>query len=231
MHRIAHALARRLRVGATSTATPPAGEVFDAWARDGRDDGMELAHGPVVWRVLRQLNLDPDSRYLDIGCGNGYTVRWVAVERGATAVGLDASREMVTRARALSADLVNASYVHAVFPRHSLPAASFDVIFSMETMYYMSDLDKALREVSSLLKPGGIFVCAVDFYRENRASHGWTSYVGTEMNLMSARGWRRAFRHAGFQSVSQERVIVPRSEAREHWHATAGSLVTRGRRG
>lgn len=228
--RIFRAVRRRLGHGPQSSEVRPAGEVFDAWARDGRDDGMEHAHLPVVRRILEGIGLSSGTRYLDIGCGNGYTVRWAAAERGATAMGLDASREMVARARALSAGMPNVSFAFAAFPEHSLTGASFDVIFSMETMYYMTDLDEALREVLRLLEPGGLFVSAIDFYRENRVSHGWTGYVGTEMKLMSARGWRRAFERTGFQSVSQSRLVVPEAEAREPWHATVGSLVTSGRR-
>jgi len=228
MNRIVRAVARRLGLGATSIHTRPAGEVFDAWARDGRDLGMEQAHGPVVRRVLEELELGRGSRYLDLGCGNGYTVRWVASERGATAVGLDASEDMVARARTLSQGMADVSFARGSFPDHALEPASFDVIFSMETMYYMTDLDVALKEVLSLLKPGGLFVSAIDFYRENRESHGWTGYVGAEMHLLSARDWHRAFERAGFRSVSQERLIVPEAEAREPWHATVGCLVTRG---
>lgn len=231
MKRIVRAIARRLGLRPAHPALRPAGEVFDAWARDGRDDGMQRAHGPVVRRIFDRLELDGTSRYLDIGCGNGYTVRWVASQFGSTAVGLDASREMIARASALSIALPNVSFVCSSFPRHSLPAATFDVIFSMETMYYMLDLHEALTAVLNLLSPGGIFVSAIDYYRGNRASLGWPGYVGAEMKLMSARNWRRAFEGAGFQSVSQTRLVLPATEARERWHATVGSLVTTGRRG
>lgn len=228
INRILRAVRRRLGQALPRRGIRPAGEEFDAWALDGRDDGMESAHGPVVRRILQDLTLDSRSRYLDIGCGNGHTVRWVATRHGATAVGVDASKEMVARARALSEGLPNVSFEWASFPDHSLAAASFDVIFSMEAMYYMTDLPAALGEVLDLLKPGGIFVSAIDYYGENRVSHRWTRYVRTKMKLMSARQWHRAFERAGFQSVSQERLVIPEAEARERWHATVGSLVTRG---
>lgn len=228
MPRIVRALARRLRIGSRPAATRPAGEVFDVWARDGRDEGMEVAHGPVVRRVLEGLELGPDVRCLDVGCGNGYAVRWLASRCGASAVGLDASPEMIARARALSEGLPDVSFECAAFPEHSLPARSFDVVFSMEAMYYMSDLDEALRAVLDLLAPGGLFVSAVDYFRENRESLGWPGYVGADMKLLSAPEWRQAFERAGFRSVSQRRVVVPEDEAKERWHATVGSLVTTG---
>jgi len=191
---------------------------------------MEVAHGPVARRVLASLGLGPDSHYLDLGCGNGYTVRLVSARYGATAVGVDASSEMIAKARSLSPHSPDVSFVCASFPRHSLPERSFDVVFSMESMYYMVDLDEALRAVLELLKPGGVFACAVDFYQENTASLGWPGYVGTDMKLLSAQEWRSALEAAGFGAISQRRVVIPEGEAQEPWHATVGSLLTVGRR-
>jgi SAM-dependent methyltransferase len=204
-------------------------KVFSTWALDGRAAGMERAHGPVVRRVLDGLQLPADGWYLDIGCGNGYTVRWMAARlpRG-RAVGLDAAPEMVKQARELSGGCVGAEFHEAAFPRHDLPLGRFDAIFSMETLYYLPDIPAGLAEIRRLLKPGGAFISAVDFYEENPESHEWPEYVGLRMVLLSAAQWARAFEGAGFARVRQERLRVPPEEAVEHWHATVGSLVTTG---
>lgn len=224
-------LLRRLGGRRARHAAAPAGTVFDAWAQDGRDAGMERGHGPVARRVFQSLGLSPGDWYLDIGCGNGYTVRWAAaLLSGGQAFGIDASPRMIERARSLSAGDTRAAFAVAVFPLHDLPLSSFDVIFSMETLYYMTDIPAALREIRRLLKPGGAFVSAIDFYAENRISHDWVSYVGARMSLWNARHWKREFERAGFTDVSQERLLIPADQAVERWHATVGSLVTRGRR-
>jgi len=224
-------LIRRLRGRQARSAAVPAADVFDTWAQDGRDAWMEKGHGPIARRVFQSLRLSPDAWYLDLGCGNGYTVRWASalLSRG-RAFGIDASPRMIERARALSAGDPRAVFALAVFPLHDLPLSSFDVVFSMESLYYMRDIPAALGEVYRLLKPGGVFVSAIDFYEENRISHGWVSYVGAGMSLWSARRWKRAFERAGFTEVSQERLVIPAEQAVERWHSTAGSLVTRGRR-
>ncbi len=36
---------------------------------------MERGHGPVARRLVDRMQLAPDAWYLDIGCGNGYTVQ------------------------------------------------------------------------------------------------------------------------------------------------------------
>jgi len=208
----------------------PSGEVFDAWATDGRAATMESAHGPVVRPLIDHLDLAPDAWFLDLGCGNGYAVRWAAARLPeGRAVGIDASPEMIQRARELSRDNPRVEFHEASFPQHPLPRRSFDAIFSMETVYYFPDLPAALAEVRRLLKPGGGFLCAVDYYRENPDSHCWPEYVGARMKLLDAKGWRRAFETAGFAAVRQERLVVPKEDAVEPWHATVGSLVTTGR--
>lgn len=211
--------------------TRPARVVFDEWAAEGRDEGMAEAHGPVARRVLDRLHLPPDGRFLDIGCGNGYAVRWAAARMPeGTAVGIDVSPEMIRNARKRSQGLENVRFERTGFPDHSLPAGAFDAIFSMEVFYYFSDVAAALEETLRLTRPGGEFACVVDYYEENEASHGWPELTGTPMKLMSADEWRGALEAAGFVDVRQDRITLPAEEASQDWHATVGSLVTVGRR-
>lgn len=219
----------RLRHEAAITARTR--EAFDTWALDGREGTMERGHGPIARRVFDSFHLLDDAQYLDIGCGNGYSVRWAAAiaPRG-RAVGLDLSPEMIRRARELSAGIPNAAFMESAFPRHELPLSSFDAIFSMEVFYYLPDPEAALREALRLLKPGGTFASAIDIYREHPMARKWIKYVGTSAKLWSGPHWRRAFERAGFVEVAQERMVLPPGEAVEVWHSRVGSLVTRGRR-
>ena len=203
--------------------------VFDDWALRGRAEGMEHGHGPIARRAFEQLHLTSDSRYLDIGCGNGYTVRWAAeAAPEGRAIGIDVAPEMIRRAKELSADLPNAEFHLATFPEHRLPRGSFDAIFSMEVLYYLPSLPKALEEIARLLTRGGRFACVVDFYRENEASHSWPDDVGVAMRLLSAAEWKAAFEAAGLKVIEQTQITVPAEEASEEWKTTVGSLLTVG---
>ena len=206
-------------------------QVFDDWAVRGRAEGMETSHAPFVRPTFDRLALVPDAWYLDIGCGNGYTVRWAAhAAPDGKAVGIDLSSEMVALARSLSRDIPNAEFHKEAFPEHTLPRDRFDAILSMEVFYYLPDLTAGLAETLRLLRPGGSFACMVDFYGENEISHSWPTDVGVEMTLLDEVGWRSALGAAGFTDIEQHRVKLPVEEASEPWRAAQGSLLTLGRR-
>ncbi|HKY31133.1 MAG TPA: class I SAM-dependent methyltransferase [Candidatus Polarisedimenticolia bacterium] len=206
-------------------------DVFDDWARSGRAEGMERGHAPAARAAFERLGLTATSRYLDIGCGNGYTVRWAAAAapRG-LAVGVDLSEAMIERASALSEGIPNVRFAAGDFLTVTPPGAPFDAVFSMEVLYYLPGLQAGLERVRGLLVPGGLFACVVDYYTENPASHSWPDDLGVPMTLLSAEGWAAAFRRAGLDLVSQERLRHPAGEGVAAWKLAEGSLFTLGRR-
>ena len=207
-------------------------EVFDSWAQSGRADTMEQGHTINASRAFQKLNVTAGQRYLDVGCGNGYSVRWAAeVDSSVQAIGVDVAEGMVKHARSLSAEHPNARFIHASFPFPELKAECFDAIFSMEVLYYLEDLTWALQHIRRLLKPGGMFVSTVDFYQENPASHSWPTDVGLEMNLLSAAQWKAAFEEVGLEVVAQEQLTHDLQEGEEPtWQHEVGSLMTLARR-
>lgn len=181
-------------------------EVFNEWALGGRADGMERRHGPFARRAFDWLEVAAGDRYLDVGCGNGYTVRWAAaVDPSVRAVGLDVAAEMIALAERMSAGQANAAFIRDRFPSERLADASFDAVFSMEALYYLPDLDAALAAIRRLLAPGGRFACVVDFFEEHEASRAWPDDLGVAMKRLSAAGWREAIARAGLELAHQER--------------------------
>lgn len=209
----------------------PVRDVFDDWATRGRAEGMETGHAFGARAGFERLELAPGDHYLDVGCGNGYTVRWAAPLVGdeGHAVGIDLSPNMVERARTASAGLGNVQFDEAAFPQHALPRDAFRGIFSMEVLYYLPDLDGALEEIARLLVPGGRFACVVDYYRENPDSHSWPDDLGVPMTLLSMAGWRVAFEAAGLTVREQTCIQWPLEPGSEPgWKHTQGSLLTVG---
>lgn len=214
-----------MAIDSTSVAT-----VFDDWAARGRAEGMERGHAHAAKAGFDMLAVGADSRYLDIGCGNGYSVRWAAtVAPTVRAVGIDVSSKMIERARSQSSQLPNCEFLCGAFPTSELAAASFDCIFSMEVFYYVADVAAAIADVTRLLAPGGRFVCIVDHYAENQASHSWGPDMNLELHLESEAEWRALFAGAGLAAIDQRRVRADSVAGQEDtWKQIEGSLLTSG---
>lgn len=89
---------------------------------------------------------------LDVACGDGQDLKHYA-SLGAHVTGIDASRELVSKAKALVGD---AAVSHGYM--EDLPYAdnSFDVVLSKWAMQSSRDVPKVINEMHRVLRPGGI---------------------------------------------------------------------------
>jgi len=189
-------------------------ETFDQWAENGRDMGMEEGHGDVVRQVIEQLEIRPGEKILDLGCGNGWATRILAQKHaGVQAIGVDASPRMIARADELHSFTIRARYEHGSFEALDFRDGEFDRLFSMEALYYASDLEKALSEAFRVLKPGGQATVIVDFYKESPATADWGNVMGLDLHYLGEADWKAAFEAAGFSNVETQRVIDSRAPA------------------
>jgi arsenite methyltransferase len=189
---------------------------FDEWAKSGRGENMEYGHGDVVAQVLEQLNIRAGFQVLDLGCGIGWATRLLAESSpGVQAIGVDVSPAMVAEAEKLSSLRIRARYEVGSFEDLDFPDGKFDLVFSMEALYYSPDLAKALQEVHRVLKPGGHAEIIVDCYSGRPSTETWPSAVGLNLQVLSEADWQAAFQAAGFDKVKTERVIDRRGAGDE----------------
>jgi len=219
-------------------------EEFDDWAADGRDKGMEARHWHTAKHALAAMPVEEGDTVLDLGTGSGYALRALAETRGIGAgYGIDGSPEMARNAASYTEE---PEIAFLIGDFGSLPFAGdrLDHAFSMEAFYYASDPTETLSEVHRVLRPGGTFHCAVNYYEENVHSHGWQADISVEMTRWSAAEYREAFRETGFHVATQENVPdteteIPdpgefptegfeRREAMVERYRTLGTLLTVG---
>lgn len=133
----------------TASNTTQAGRGWDAGLYDDRH-AFVWRHGAALIELLAP---QPGERILDLGCGTGHLTARIAAA-GATAVGLDASAEMLAKARAAypQLELVHGDACSFVF------AEPFDAVFSNATLHWIKKPEAVLRCVRDALKPGGRFV-------------------------------------------------------------------------
>ena len=101
----------------------------------------------------------------------------------------------------------------------------FDIIFSMESIYYVDSIEVALEKIYKLLKSGGQFFCGIDFYTENKATTRWANIMKIQMHLHSKKEWKQFFRNAGFEVKTKH---IKDSKNRKKWKRELGTLFITG---
>jgi len=209
-------------------------EEFDAWAEAGKDRGMEERHWHTAKHILARMPIDGGDTVLDLGTGSGYALRALRERDIGRGYGLDGAPAMTQNARSYTED-DQIGFVVGDFG--SLPFAddSVDHVFTMEAFYYASDPIETLEEVRRVLRPGGTFYCAVNYYEENVHSHHWQETISVEMTRWSREEYRAAFREAGLYVAEQDNVpdretdIPPASEFPHEGFDTREEMVERYR--
>lgn len=109
--------------------------------------------------VLRMLDRIPGSKgkILDIGCGPGIYTRDLLL-RGWEVWGMDLSPKMLEQAKESIKDLPSASRAHfstGQMENLAFDPSFFDAVICIGVLPYVDSLEKAVLEVSRILKPGG----------------------------------------------------------------------------
>jgi ubiquinone/menaquinone biosynthesis C-methylase UbiE len=139
-----------------------------SFAHDNRDlaelydriSDVQLAGGQ---RLVERLGVSAGARVLDVGCGTGRLVAWIAECVGPTGMvaGIDplAERIEIARSRTGGGDGGGGGVVtFAVGQAEDLGAfadASFDVVCMSSVLHWIDDKARALGEIRRVLRPGG----------------------------------------------------------------------------
>ncbi len=184
---------------------------FNEWARAGRGEGMEKGHRPVGEQAIDRLDLPRDARILDVGCGSGWATRLMAEKVSAgSVIGIDIADEMVQLAAESSLSFENVEFKVATAEALPFRDAAFTHAFSMESLYYYTNMVAALREIHRVLSDGGVFVTVIDLYLENSPSHQWIPTLKVPVHLLGIPDYREMFEESGFVNFKDERLYDPK---------------------
>jgi cyclopropane fatty-acyl-phospholipid synthase-like methyltransferase len=112
----------------------------------------DLAH---LDHLIQVSGIAAGSRVLDLGCGNGMIAEYIADQTGAHVTGIDFIELAILDAQAgTEAKRERMSFRVMDISRLDFPSASFDVVISIDTLYF-TDIYETLRPVIPMLLPGG----------------------------------------------------------------------------
>ena len=131
--------------------------------------------------IVSQYRIEPGMRVLELGCGTGsmWKGRSELIGLCSKLVLSDFSEGMLETAKQNVGTYENLEY--RVIDIQNIPYedVAFDIVIANMMLYHVPDLDRGLREVRRVLKPGGTF------YTATYGEHGIVEYVA---GLLSSLG-------------------------------------------
>lgn len=157
--------------------------------------GYQRAADAMTREHLRDLQLKPNMRIADVGCGLGGTLGLLNDELDdVELIGLNIDPRQIEYARERVIPRARNRVQFVVGDACSLPFddQSLDVIISVECIFHFPSRKKYFSEVKRVLKPGGRFVVS-DF-----VSKTWAIPFVIALFLPFQRGVRQSYGDAGF---------------------------------
>ena len=195
------------------------------------DDTLATAQERKLRFVARRLGITGGERLLDVGCGWGSLVLFMAREYGCRTTGISpAPRQLdyiAARAAELGvSDLVRTQAGH--FELASLPDRAFDAVTMLGSIVHMPDLDAAFRKARQVLRRGGSLYVSESCFRSAAARAAHDHRAGTEFVRDTIFGWGdmrplsalvEAAENAGFSIASVDDLTAHYHRTIEDWLA------------
>ncbi len=155
---------------------------------------LHEVYGAGTERLLTEIGLEPGMKVVDFGCGPGIVTRFIARRIGpqGMAIGADLIQEqlLVACQEALNQGLDNIRFVEADVYSPGLKHEFFDMVYCRSVLSHLQHPEKALGEMSALVKPGGVLVCE-DIDMASIYSDPFTKEYEKMVSLLQALGKNR----------------------------------------
>jgi len=139
---------REISAGLATHELPGYARMLDAYHR---------SRAAELRAIIAALPLEPDSRVLDIACGDGCYSTWLA-ERAGQVIGVDlcaAYLDLAARRGTAAVDANRLSFGRADAERLPFIDGSFDLVWCAQSFFSLPDPLAALREMVRVTRPAG----------------------------------------------------------------------------
>lgn len=125
---------------------------------------MNRANKVMYYGIIENMKPSEDMKILDVGFGNGYLEKLIYNEAKCSIYGIDISEDMVKIASENNKKGIADGDIHLcvgdccnlIFENNS-----FNVVVTMNTIYFWNDIIQGLQEIYRVLKENGVFYNAV----------------------------------------------------------------------
>jgi SAM-dependent methyltransferase len=147
---------------AAESGTKPTSTMADIVVRDTETSSIMTTIQAWIERNKKSIK---DIDILDAGCGNGFTIDYLAKNfpTGTHLLGLEYNKELLKLAQSRNS---NQFVWGDLFDKDSLPKEQFDIVILQRVLINIQDPNhqiSALENVVSLLKPGGLLIAIEAF--------------------------------------------------------------------
>ena len=106
--------------------------------------------------LIQVTGLGPAHHALDLGCGSGRIAEYLSDCSGAHFTGLDYIPQAIEQARQRTrAKAGRLDFIVGDINRLDLPLSAFNVIISIDSIYFSDDYPHTIRELAAALRPNG----------------------------------------------------------------------------
>ena len=124
----------------------------DAFGQDFSQDGFSDLR--QIDRIVRFVPAGEDVHILDVGCGNGKMLGYLQDKTNAYIHGFDYSGNAIDSARKMFQS--KAEFRQGNIGEIEYPSEHFDLVVSMDSMYFAPDMEKFVLQIMRWLKKNGV---------------------------------------------------------------------------
>ena len=180
-------------------------------------ENMNVANEQIYDFVISHLTMRDNAKILEIGCGNGkFISKFFDANSNIQVTALDYSEVMCSEATTLNKGFIDDNKLIVKCEDAidmSLPDASFDMVVTINTVYFWEQAERQLFEIKRILKKGGSFVIG---YRPKSVMKDFPStqevfklYEPDELPLL--------LRQNGFENIREEKQPTHRKAVDGSW--------------
>lgn len=207
--------------------------IIKTWANtDDEESAMKDDHYHLWLEMIRQVEAPDlsDKIVLDYGCNQGGFLNVLYEQKGfKKALGVDIAEESIAYANKHKLGHAPSEYAHIeeLSNRHN----HFDVAFSHEVLYLISNLRKHASDIFKCLKKGGVYYAAIGCHVDNPLWDEWLKMISEYSNIpvqsYSLDDYARAFFDEGFEVSArpyQMQGFVPLKRENAYFPKVSDSL-------